>query len=311
MYSEPVHPEHESSGPVSAGAAHPESVQRGPTSAGPTQPAPTPFVVGNFNLHAGVDGWGRPFDVVAACRGLGADLLVLEECWTPAGGSEPGMAATIGSALGYSVQEHMLAEGRRAVPHPRADHRWMKPLDWRGSSHAIYLDSHRRLGTAVTQSPRYQEAAVGSWGIAVLSRFPVVGHEVIELGRLRRDRARRVALVVRVEVGGRPLTVVGTHMSHLSYGSPLHFRRLARLLDSKVGSGPSVLAGDMNLWGPPVGAFFPHWRRVVRGKTWPAWNPHSQVDHILVRGAIDALGGEALPMAGSDHRPVRAHLVLR
>ena len=48
-----------------------------------------------------------------------------------------------------------------------------------------------------------------------------------------------------------------------------------------------------------------------RGATWPAWNPHSQIDHILVRGAIEIGAGEVLPAAGSDHRPVRAELVLR
>jgi endonuclease/exonuclease/phosphatase family metal-dependent hydrolase len=277
----------------------------------PSPPRSAPFVVANFNLHAGIDGWGRPFDVVAACRGLDADLLVLEECWTPDTGGTPGLAATVGSTLGYEVLEHSLADGRRAGPHPQANRRWMRPLDWRSSSHAIYLDGHRPQSGGVTRSARYQQAAPGRWGIAVLSRFPVIDHEVVDLGRLWRDRARRGALVVRVDVGERPLAVAATHMSHLSYGSPLHFVRLRRLLEATIGDDPAVLAGDMNLWGPPVGAFFPGWRRVVRAKTWPAWNPHSQVDHILVRGAVDALGGEALPMAGSDHRPVRARLALR
>jgi endonuclease/exonuclease/phosphatase family metal-dependent hydrolase len=271
-------------------------------------PKAEPFVVANFNLHAGVDGWGRPFDVVDACRALGADVIVLEETWAPDGA--PSLAHAVGSTLGYTVTEHPLADGRLAGPHPRADHRWMRPLDWRGSSHAIYLDGNRPFGARVTRSTRYREAKPGSWGIAVLSRFPVVDRHVIELGRLRRDRARRAALLVRIDVGDRVLTVVGTHMSHLSYGSPLHFRRLHRLLEVEVGPDPAVLAGDMNLWGPPVGAFFPGWRRVVRAKTWPAWSPHSQVDHILVRGGVDLLGGEALPMAGSDHRPVRARLTL-
>ena len=273
-------------------------------------PGPTTFVVANFNLHAGIDGWGRPFDVVAACRGIGADLLVLEECWTPTTADQPGLAATVGVALGYSVLELPLSSGRRAGPHPRADHRWMRPFDWRGSSHAVYLDGHRPYSPGMIRSPRYQQGQAGNWGIAVLSRFPVVDHDVVDLGRLRRDRARRGALLVRVDVGGHRLAVVGTHMSHLTYGSPLHFARLRRLLEARVGDAPAVLAGDMNLWGPPVGAFFRGWQRAVRGKTWPAWNPHSQLDHILVRGSLDVLSSEVLPMAGSDHRPVRARLAL-
>ena len=50
----------------------------------------------------------------------------------------------------------------------------------------------------------------------------------------------------------------------------------------------------MNLWGPPIHAFLGQWQRAVKGKTWPAWRPHSQLDHILVRGLPGArLGGVA------------------
>ncbi|MHB8219480.1 MAG: endonuclease/exonuclease/phosphatase family protein [Acidimicrobiales bacterium] len=297
------------------------------------------FVVANFNLHAGIDGWGRPFDVVESCRTIHADILVLEECWTPADGPADGrgsgqadgpadgpadgrgsgQALAIGAALGYSVVEHPLATGRRAGPHPGADHRWMRPWDWRGGAHAIYLDGERPLGPTTVSAARFQSAEPGTWGIAVLSRLPVVDHRSVDLGRLPRDRARRVALVTTIDVGGGRVTVVGTHMSHLSYGSPVHFRRLREILDSSPGvaGGPSVLAGDLNLWGPPAAALLSgrgargdRWRRAVRGRTWPAWRPHSQVDHILVRGPLAVEHAEVLPMAGSDHRPVRARLAL-
>ncbi len=280
-----------------------------------TPPPPSPagesprLRVVNFNVHAGIDGWGRPFDVVAACAALDADVLVLEEVWRPEG--EKGMAAEVAEGLGYFCFEYPLAAGRRAGPHPPADRRWLRPLDWRGASHAIYLDSNRPFPRRVTSSPRFLAASPGSWGLAVLSRLTVVGHELIELGRLRRDRARRAAIVVRVEVGGRELAVAGTHMTHLTYGSPIHFRRLHRLLGDAVADWPAVLVGDMNLWGPPLVALMPGWRRAVRARSWPAWRPHSQVDHILLHGAVDSLGGRALAMAGSDHRPVEALLTLR
>jgi endonuclease/exonuclease/phosphatase family metal-dependent hydrolase len=269
----------------------------------------SPVVVANFNVHAGIDGWGRPFDVVAACRSLDADVLALEETWTPEGA--PGLADEVAATLGYRVVERALATGRRALPHPGADHRWMRPLDWRGASHAIYLDSERPLGARTVRTARYREAEPGSWGIAVLSRLPVVTVDVVELGRLPRDRSTRAALVVDVAAGGGRLTVVATHMSHLTYGSPLHFVRLNRLLERRVGDRPAVLVGDMNLWGPPVTTFFHRWHRALRQRTWPAWRPHSQVDHMLVRGGVQVLDAEVRPMAGSDHRPVRASLALR
>jgi endonuclease/exonuclease/phosphatase family metal-dependent hydrolase len=48
----------------------------------------------------------------------------------------------------------------------------------------------------------------------------------------------------------------------------------------------------------------------VRGRTWPASRPHSQIDHILVRrrDGTEVVHAEVLPAVGSDHRPVRATL---
>lgn len=285
-----------------------DAVRRDPratsTSSETDEPAPADtFVVATFNLHAGVDGWGRPFDVLAACRTIDADVLVLEENWAPDDG--PSVAQEVAGALGYSVFEHALAGGRLALPHPGADERWMRSMDWRGASHAIYLDSERPYGDTVRRSRRFVDARRGRWGVAVLSRLPVVGTEVIELGRLSRDRARRAALVAQVAVGADAVTVVGTHMSHITYGAPRQFVQLRRRLEATVGSRPAVLAGDMNLWGPPVAALFWGWRRAVRAKTWPAWRPHSHVDHVLVRGPLQVVDAEVLGMSGSDHLPVR------
>lgn len=44
------------------------------------------IVVATFNVHAGIDGWGEPFDVVASCADLDADVLLMQETWTPTGG---------------------------------------------------------------------------------------------------------------------------------------------------------------------------------------------------------------------------------
>jgi endonuclease/exonuclease/phosphatase family metal-dependent hydrolase len=268
------------------------------------QPSPS-FSIATFNAHAGVDGWGRPYDVVAACRLIDADVLVLEENWAPDDGAS--LAGQVATALGYEAHEHALAGGRLAGPHPGADAKWMRSFDWRGRSHAIFLDSERAFAPRVARSGRFAEASPGRWGVAVLSRKPVKDAGVIELGRLGRDRATRAAVVVTVDAGA-PVTVIGTHMSHLTYGAPSQFVRLARRIRALVGSRPAVLAGDMNLWGPPVALFFPGWQRAVRAKTWPAWRPHSQVDHVLVRGPLNVRDAEVLGAMGSDHLPVRVTL---
>ena len=137
------------------------------------------------------------------------------------------------------------------------------------------------------------------------------GSQLLHLPSLRRDRVRRAAIVVDLTAEGRPLSVVGTHMSHLQYGSHRHYGDALLRCCAPRRRPDAVLLGDMNLWGPPVRAFLRGWHRAVKGRTWPAWNPHSQIDHILVRGDVQVGSAAVLPAAGSDHRPVRAELILR
>ena len=83
----------------------------------------TVLTVANFNMHAGVDGWGRPFDPIAACAAFDADVLVLEESWTnDADGPGSGQAERIAAALGYHVRDVPPRRGP-AGPAPPRRHR--------------------------------------------------------------------------------------------------------------------------------------------------------------------------------------------
>ncbi len=272
------------------------------------------FSVASLNLHSGVDGWGRPFDVVESCRALDADVLVLQESWMPETG--PSLCEQVGATLGYQVREEPLAAGRLAAPARQGPARWTGPLGWAAADHSLFLDGERPLPPRLRRAERYRSARPGHWSLGVLTRLPILHQELIDLGKLEKDRAHRRAIVLwlRVDGGGtgvegETVAVVGTHLSHLTQGSPVQFRRLARALKERIGQTPAVLAGDMNLWGPPLLAFFPGWRRAVRGRTWPSWRPHSQLDHLLVRGLV-VREAEVRPHAGSDHRPVFARLAV-
>ncbi len=258
------------------------------------------LTLATFNLHAGMDGYGRRFDVVEACSVLEADVLVLEEVFTPAEGA--GQASEIAAALGYEAAELRLAPAlrlRQPLPVPPGagwEPKRPYPQVRRALRVGARLDRHRgRLGP-------YEP---GWWGLAVLTRERPVSVSEIDLGRLRRDVTRRGALVVELPDG---LQVVGIHMAHSTHGSPLQFRRLRALLPDK--QAPAVLAGDMNFWGPPIELALPGWRRAAKDKTWPAWRPRHQLDHIFVTPAVARLGGEAVRAGNSDHLPIRASLAL-
>jgi endonuclease/exonuclease/phosphatase family metal-dependent hydrolase len=264
--------------------------------------------IANFNMHCGMDGWGRPYDYVAAIAALDADVVVLEEAWTTEGEID-GQAQRAARHLGYQAVTRTIGEGRRIRPQPDADDRWIAQPSMRDRNRALYMDGSRPLKPGVRTLTRWQQAEPGTMGIAVLVRpeLPIEASRVLDLRRLRADRMRRAAIVVDLTVDERPLSVAGIHMSHLLYGSPRHFAELRRLLRTQA-RPDAVLAGDMNSWGPPVRFFMRGWRRAVIGPSWPAWRPHSQIDHILVRGAVRPLAGVVFPHAGSDHRPIRAEL---
>jgi endonuclease/exonuclease/phosphatase family metal-dependent hydrolase len=266
--------------------------------------------VANYNMHCGMDGWGRPYDYLGAIASLDADVIVLEESWTPEGAAV-GQAEEAARALGFEVRTHQLGEGRRILPQPDATDAWVAWPPWAEQNRALYMDGLRPANASWQTLERWQEAERGSFGIAMLVRptLPIEATRLVHMSQLPRDSVRRAALVVDLSVDGHPISIAGTHMSHLLFGSPRNWSELRRQLKTEA-RPDTVLVGDMNTWGPLVHAFIPGWRRAVVGKTWPAWRPHSQIDHILLRGAVRSVRGAVLANLGSDHRPVRAELAV-
>jgi endonuclease/exonuclease/phosphatase family metal-dependent hydrolase len=255
--------------------------------------------------------------MVGACRSFDADVIVLQEAWEPDGRTS--MVDEICGELGYEPYFMLTAVGRLSGPHPHPDNKW-KPTSRRLDGPRVVLPDRTRAARKVvtgTTSPTWPDdrrwphgtgSERGSFNVAVLSRLPVLSTDTMTLRDLRYDSATRGALRVDVATDAGPVAMVGTHMSHLSRGSPFQIAELKRWLTGI--ETPAVLAGDMNLWGPPLVAQMPGWRRAVKGRTWPCWGPHSQPDHILVRDPIVVIKGEVLPAAGSDHLPIRARLAI-
>jgi endonuclease/exonuclease/phosphatase family metal-dependent hydrolase len=160
--------------------------------------------------------------------------------------------------------------------------------------------------------PHYVSArrACGRIGIAVVSRVPARPVADLPLGHAPDPAPHRRAQHVALNVDGHDVDLVAVHLSsRLPYAPPLQLLRLRRQLPPR--ERRTVLVGDFNLWGPAVSAMLPGWRRAVRGRTWPAHRPHSQIDHVLVRDDIEVMDAAVLDEVGSDHRPVRVTLRLR
>jgi endonuclease/exonuclease/phosphatase family metal-dependent hydrolase len=243
--------------------------------------------------------------VVAECAALDADVLVMQESWRPDDGG-PSTAETVAGALGYRVAEEPMGHGRLYEADPAAGDGWGPSRRHRHAHDTLRLDGDRRGATAALAQRR--PFGTGTFGLALLTRVPFTPTGTLALGRLPRDPCRRVVITGTVDIGGRELAVLGTHMSHLLYRSPVQYRRLRAAVPDA--DRPAVLAGDMNLWGPGVVTFLDGWRRAVRGRTWPSWRPHSQLDHVVVTAPVSVIDAQVARASGSDHRPVRVTLAL-
>jgi endonuclease/exonuclease/phosphatase family metal-dependent hydrolase len=238
----------------------------------------------SFNCHAGLqarsNGVCQPYDLEAVLRGFDADVIVVQESWTPDGGRAA--VRDVGESIGAEVFE--LRFGRaRLDPWPHV------PRDGAG---------------------------VGDVGLAIVSRIPAEMRGRLSVGTVPGDPTpERGGLHVVLDVDGTKVDLVGIHLtSRLPYGPPTQLRRLRPQLPDE--GRPAIVAGDCNFWGPGVSALLPGWTRTVRGRSWPSSRPHSQIDHILVRDGrpgesrVETVDSAVLPAVGSDHRPVRATLRL-
>lgn len=235
--------------------------------------------MGTFTITSFNSLWGRtiddtPFDLPAVVAGFDTDVVSIQEVWDPAEGGPLHQAA---ADLGYEML-HVPLSPSRVDPRPE-----------------------------ITPHPH---EATGTWGVALLSRLPVLSTRVVDLGRLvdRWDVAERYAILAELDVAGTAVTVAGLHLSFVLPNAAAQLRRLRSYLPEHH---PTVVAGDCNLWGPLAAAVLSGHERAVRGRTWPAHRPHSQLDHILVSPQIEVLAGEVLRPVGSDHRPIRASLRTR
>lgn len=233
------------------------------------------FSVASFNLHWGIDPRGRPFDVLGAVLALDADVTVLPESWRP--GDRPAVIDELARTTGAVLHDvPFLSDRDPARP--------------------------RRLPVG--------DGPAGTCGLAMLSRIPVLRVQTMAMPRSSGDVVEeRQAIILDVEVPGGTVAVAGIHASHRLWGSLPQLRALDAELATR--SMPSVIAGDCNMWGPPVQAALRHRRRAVRGRTWPARWPHSQIDHIWIDDRLQVVDSRVGPSVGSDHRAVRATLRVR
>jgi endonuclease/exonuclease/phosphatase family metal-dependent hydrolase len=162
-----------------------------------------------------------------------------------------------------------------------------------------------------------EQPGSASYGIALLSRYPVISWRVVRLPPMRatvplwstmtnrpflaRDEPR-VAVAAVLDGPFGEVTVCTTHLSFIPGWSAVQLRRLVRSLTGT--REPLVLIGDLNMQ-PAQAARLTGMRSMAAAATFPLHRPVRQIDHVLVRGGLRATGPADTPLLPlSDHRPL-------
>lgn len=186
------------------------------------------------------------------------------------------------------------------------------------------LSQHDFLAEAGWPHAAYGKNAVyshGHHGNAILSKYPIVEYENIDVSTNAFESRGILHAVVAVPGVQKPLHCMCVHLNMLRRGRDTQLKHLCRrVVRSVTDEEPLIVAGDFNDWQESASKLLFDdigVREVFLGltgshaSTFPSSYPLLRLDRVYARG-VRTLGGEILngpPWdALSDHAPLLAHL---
>jgi endonuclease/exonuclease/phosphatase family metal-dependent hydrolase len=186
-----------------------------------------------------------------------------------------------------------------------------------GKDEIVELAKLTRMDYAFGHNLDYQG---GQYGVAILSRFLIqkIDHQKYQN---RVEAERRGMLRVEVEIEGRPINFVTTHLDYqTSEGRLFEAEQLLRIVNDV--KDPLIVAGDFNdepagnTFKLLLGGFEDVWsasRAKGNGLSYPADNPVKRIDYIFYRrsSGVRAKKAWVVNTLASDHLPVVVELEIR
>ena len=152
----------------------------------------------------------------------------------------------------------------------------------------------------------------GEHGNALLTRWPVIGHQHEDIYDHRFEQ--RGLLHVEVDIQNKRVHVIVVHLGLIPGSRIRQIHKLQKFIEREVPTGaPLVVAGDFNDWGLQIkntlARYGLHELDSLQALTYPARLPVVQLDHIYVRGLTPI--GLSVPRGRiwwrmSDHLPLIA-----
>ena len=214
--------------------------------------------------------------VVEQLGALRPDVVALQEA--SVGGNRGNVAERLGRALG---------------------------LEWIHAPRTSHVFGNGWFDRAITSAIRFNEEP------AVLSRFPIVSSEIVDLPRCAKRLFPRVLLRVEVRTPHELLDFYSTHTSR----DDCQLRRVAELVGARRGPLPAIVGGDFNTteradaYAELLGAgFVDAFRAVNPGAPGPTSNQRVHAAQSTVSRRIDFVF--VVPGANGVPRLVESRVVL-
>lgn len=188
--------------------------------------------------------------------------------------------------------------------------------DWPPASQFEYMADRIWSHYAYARNAIYN---AGHHGNAILSKYPFVEWENLNVSSVRWASRSLLHGIVNIPEAGKKLHVICVHLDFL----PVQFSRQIRILNDRIRDSvppdePLILAGDFNDWRGQVSKRLAvdlglneifHTMQGRYAKTFPAWWPILSVDRIYYRGVtpVDCACFRHYPWYKlSDHSPLYA-----
>jgi len=151
------------------------------------------------------------------------------------------------------------------------------------------------------------------WGNAILSRYPVVESTSYELPP--RDLfLRRGYLVTKIDIGnGEILTVIATHLHHISEDSKIRQQQVPVILETWDNTEMTIITGDMNAEPDSPEIQMIHDAGLIdvlsgsippEGYTYHSADLYQRIDYIWISHDLEADNARVFQSNASDHLPV-------
>lgn len=224
----------------------------------------------------------------------------------------------------------MLHELREAIRDTHADivflqevlgfheHHAQRVVKWPGTS------QYEFLADTIWRDYAYGRNAVyphGDHGNAVLSKFPIVTHDNVDVSLGKHEKRGLLHCILRPPEFNDDIHVICVHLGLREAHRQEQIKRLNRLIDQKVPFGvPLIIAGDFNDWRLRAQKSImriPGFQEVFHesvgrvARTFPARFPILRLDRIYVRNVKDFRPVFSYPKVWkvlSDHAPLAVEL---